>query len=751
MSESETQNNLTAWNFRAAYDIIEKTLKQGNLDQAFAKCNQGIEEAKDLKNIRWVNKFESIKQEIINLRKKDESMDSIKKKIMLPRLEEKEESSKINDTHILEKGASTIEQEENPNHELRMVNGIGDTAELKLNEAGISSIKQLAALTPEELALIKGFGVSSGRRIINAAKEYLEHQNKTHEFKEKKNYPGGPMFDPKYRIDRSSKSIASSRIRQDEIVEQIKEEDFEIEDLDEEIDEQTGVEIDEDIDVQTGGKMGEETDEEAELYSADTTEITSENIPSIEFEESSEELELNSNTNEEGETGRDVKPQIIPMKPPQESEITKNQVINGFLDDTPEIPQKNTTEIRYEQVMHEIKHDFSDEILPKNHVTQMLKKVQEIFQSLQYSIVPKTLSIFGKINHIIDSIAIKVLSGSNDTELILISPIKICDLKGTLLVSDDTLAYHSESTPKLQVKSKMLLLRSVMKDFKDIQSKLFDNIISDERIITFFRKYLKKRNIRLEKGRNNQALFFREGLLQYKILVEPLVVCRSLPSSLEKDVLFPYQKSTNIHYIDSTKLSSLITFTELKYQSLESYCIEGNAVKLYFEAKLKFVKDLQSYSLPFVFFGLIFLLIVILQGGFLINTFIGLGSAAICVYGVLLGYLYIKFTKIKTDISKDFSSPYHLGKVAIDDTELLLINKDLPSEQMDQFIYECFGKEADFAIMSKIEEDKYSHSIAAQKKDRRFSKIPLEHSFKGKNTLTKDNEYSKYGSFLEDQ
>ncbi len=132
MSESETQNNLTAWNFRAAYDIIEKTLKQGNLDQAFAKCNQGIEEAKDLKNIRWVNKFESIKQEIINLRKKDEDMDSIKKKVMVPRLEEKEESSKIEDTQILEKGASIIEQEQIPHHELRMVNGIGDTAELKL-------------------------------------------------------------------------------------------------------------------------------------------------------------------------------------------------------------------------------------------------------------------------------------------------------------------------------------------------------------------------------------------------------------------------------------------------------------------------------------------------------------------------------------------------------------------------------------------------------------------------------------------
>ena len=116
----------------------------------------------------------------------------------------------------------------------------------------------------------------------------------------------------------------------------------------------------------------------------------------------------------------------------------------------------------------------------------------------------------------------------------------------------------------------------------------------------------------------------------------------------------------------------------------------------------------------------------------------------------MIGYLYLRFTKTKTNISKEFSSPYHQGNVTIDDTELFMISKDLSTEQMDQFIYECFGKEADFAIMPKIEEEKYSHSITAQKQAHKLGKPIVGHSFMSKNTVTKDNEHSKYGSFLED-
>ena len=56
-------------------------------------------------------------------------------------------------------------------YELTNIEGIGESAKVKLIEAGITSVAQLAALTPEELSRIKGFGLATSRRIIESAHE----------------------------------------------------------------------------------------------------------------------------------------------------------------------------------------------------------------------------------------------------------------------------------------------------------------------------------------------------------------------------------------------------------------------------------------------------------------------------------------------------------------------------------------------------------------------------------------------------
>ena len=60
---------------------------------------------------------------------------------------------------------------------------------------------------------------------------------------------------------------------------------------------------------------------------------------------------------------------------------------------------------------------------------------------------------------------------------------------------------------------------------------------------------------------------------------------------------------------------------------------------------------MRVYSLPFVVFGVIFLFLLILQLDVLVNSFIGLALAAICLYPFVLLYSYLRFYKIKTTIS----------------------------------------------------------------------------------------------------
>ncbi len=727
MSESKTINDLTIWHFKEAFNVIKKAIETRNWDLAILNCDQGIQEAQNLKNIIWVNKFENIKQEIINLKEKEKSMDTIKHKVIVPRLEESKEVLVLQDAEVLEPITDPPEQMSEVVDDLSVIKGVGGSTELKLKEGGILTIKQLATMEPEGLAQINGFGLSSSRRIIQAAKEYFEQQSTPDTpVKNEKT----PIFEKKFEIDRTSRIMASA------------ERPYDISNANVEtlIDDIPGLEPLEDVDDHQKDSIEPEfenihiTQEEETIEGVEGSEKLF--IPSNE-----ETLDVNTNHIEPQMENEKYLPSSLRQR---ESKLNKNQVISGFLDDTLESPQKTTpAEVQYEQVMTDIKIEFSDELLTKNTVIIMRKKTQDILQSLNYFIIPTTLPVFERLRANVDCIAIKVIPGKNDTELILIIPLKICDLKGTLFVSDNAFGYHSEQNPDLQDKLKKMLVNATMKDYIDIQSMLFNVIANDKDVFTFFRKYLKDSNISVEKGRNNQTLFLRSGLLQYKIIIEPLLLCHSLPSSLEKNVIFPYQKSTNIHFIDYAGLSSLIEFIEHKYQSLESYCFEGNAVKKYFEAKLRFIKDIRTSSIPIVACGLIFLLIVLFQVNFLINTFIGLGSAAICVYGVIIAYYYVKFAKTKTVISDEFSSPYHQSKIAIDETELIMIHKDLSTEQMDQFIYECFGKGADFKVMSEIEESKYIHSITAHKQKHRLE----ETSLLPKNTFTKN---SKYGSFLED-
>ncbi len=141
----------------------------------------------------------------------------------------------------------------------------------------------------------------------------------------------------------------------------------------------------------------------------------------------------------------------------------------------------------------------------------------------------------------------------------------------------------------------------------------------------------------------------------------------------------------------------------------------------------------------------------------LVNSFIGLAFAAICLYPIVLLYSYLKFYKVKTAISNESDTPSHHGKVMMDETDLLMISKEQSPQDMDQFIYECFGKSADFNIISKLEEQKIPRRISNYKRNKEIDdsnsdsfESPLQTVKYPSTKYLKDKITSKYGSFLED-
>jgi len=425
-------------------------------------------------------------------------------------------------------------------------------------------------------------------------------------------------------------------------------------------------------------------------------------------------------------------------------EIENQQVIAKFLSEEI-IPESPTIDLPHHNDLphyEPIENDFSNEKLDKNHIYDIKSYLEQKLGSMNYFLIQRSsLMVLDKGQHV-DLMAIKVLKGEKDSGLILIFPIKICMLKGTLLISDDMIDYRSSmETQEISDRMKVLILKSDISSLMGITSLLYHNISEKGSLFKFLQKYLKI-NLSIEKSKNQKNVFLRSGLFQYKVLVEPILACNKAPASLQKITLFTYQKPSNSHFVNYRDLKNLVRFLEKKWFSIETYSNEENQIKTYFNAMDTFNNELKRYSIPFIAFGLLFLLLIIFQANYLINTFIGLSLAAIFIYITIIFYSYLKLHNKKSEISKQFNLPYYLKTVKLDETDLMILNEELTPEELDQFIYECYGKKADFKIITKLEERK--------SQNRAFDTLHRTNDSKGISYSTRPQNKNKYSTFLED-
>ena len=88
---------------------------------------------------------------------------------------------------------------------------------------------------------------------------------------------------------------------------------------------------------------------------------------------------------------------------------------------------------------------------------------------------------------------------SDSVDLILLFPIKLCTLKGSLIVSDLTVDYLSVQKSKLQSLSKNILIESSIKPLEKTSETIMTDIIQQQDLFRFFQKYLKL-DLQIEKS-----------------------------------------------------------------------------------------------------------------------------------------------------------------------------------------------------------------------------------------------------------
>jgi len=118
---------------------------------------------------------------------------------------------------------------------------------------------------------------------------------------------------------------------------------------------------------------------------------------------------------------------------------------------------------------------------------------------------------------------------------------------------------------------------------------------------------------------------------------------------------------------------------------------------------------------------------------------------------MVLFYLYFKFFTLKSEIQKEFNTPYYFLPVKFNESSLILINEEFSPELMAQFTYECLGKNANYDIIAELEEKRNleRHSKKVNKKIV-FSKNSIRNLIGLERNIQSKDPFKNYNSFLED-
>jgi hypothetical protein len=469
--------------------------------------------------------------------------------------------------------------------DLTKINGIGPGTAEKLNARRIYTYRQLAELTPEKLSEAPGVGIATARKFIEEAKNLLgEFQEQTTEILKKE--------------------------KETEVANVIVEEELPQEELQRE-------------------ENPIETIQKPWFSDKFNYSRLSASHPAI-LERSSKESIIKIEEIEE-----------IEDQPQEQIDNIFNE--ESFVVEKPKSLEEDSREET--SFVPEISEIFEIENVPKiskirDEREETKTKIEKSLKNSGYYEIPSSLEALIPFFRNIDCIWSKIVSVNNNLKLIFLVPIKLCDLEGTILINEEKISYKTYS--KAQKSDSVLTANHYTDNLLRIKDIIFEDVVNGEKFRNFFQKYLQVR-FTAEESAKNKKLFFVSGQTQYKVLIEPILLTKIPAKCLEKSILFPYQRKTNLHIVDRSSIAKLLRFLEKKYQLIESRDKRTNSIELYQNADNKFRSNLRMASLPFLGYSIVLFVIYFSQLHFLLRLFNNIGFAVIGIYLFLIAYFYLKF------------------------------------------------------------------------------------------------------------
>jgi len=594
--------------------------------------------------------------------------------------------------------------------DLTIIKGIGSDTALKLNRANFYTFKQLADISPDILSEIPGISDITAYKFITGAKNLLDESQDLNS------------------VNKQNQVIEKTT----EIIK--KEKETEVDDI--------------------------ETFEVAEV-------IVEEELPQEKFQKEENPIKT---TQEHWFNDKYNYSRLTASYPPiterqsKESKVDIEEIEEQHQEQSDNIFNEESFMVEKPESVEEISSDETSfvpeiiEIFEVENVPQISKirdereetkvKVEESLKNSGYYVIPNSISTLNPFMENIDYVGCKFVRVSKELNHIFLIPIKICDLEGTVLVDKTKLDYNTEIN--ISNVEAMNRLRHYRKNLLYTRDLMFDDIVNDRKFREFFQKYLQV-NLTLEKSVENKKLFFLSGQTQYKMLIEPIMLCKTPPRCMEKIIPYPYQRSTNLHVIHQPDLSQLLGFLEQKYRLIESRAKSSNTIKNYQKMDAKFRTNVRIASLPLVGYAIALGVIYFAEFFFLLRLFNSIGFAIIGIYLTILAYLYFKFYRTKKELAIEFETPYYMQNLEFSEIDLLEFKVQFTTENMAQFGYECFEKGKSYKVLEQIEVDRLKNSVLIKQKEIdpqviHESKEDIEESISIENSKINN----KYLSFLED-
>ncbi len=624
--------------------------------------------------------------------------------------------------------------------DLTKIKGIGSTTAEKLYNAKIVSVRQIAKMTPERLSETPGIGLATATKFIAAAKNQLESSQKEDIVSET------TQIQEAITVESMSTSI----------------ENYEVEEVIVDEAQETSEES------RNGVEEAFESSQTQEKWFSDKynySRLTASHPPISERAKNSnnaievEELELKA----EEITVIDSKPEEIvidtgldfetqpEIEQVYEEEEEKSTIETPIEPKTGEIGDSRENSIEKDEVEStlaepkNVDFEYSRDSTFESIVQQ---QISDTFKDAGCYEIPGSLKSLKKFTASLDYLGCKLVKASDDLRILFLFPVKRFDREGTVLIDESKIELKSYSS-KTDLGT-YYDVEQVAKGLLQVRDSMYQDINNNQNILHFFQKYLQI-TLSLEKGFGNKSVVFLSGTTQYKVFIEPILLCYNPPRSMEKSLAFPYQRNSNLHAVTRADLTPLVKFLEKKYRMIEKRTKRTSLVKDYQQAKEIFRSRVRYASIPTLGYSVALLVVYFAELYFLLRLLNTLGFAVVGIYLSSLAFFYFRAHKNKKQFTNQFETPYYLQNLEFSETDLLDFKVELTDELLTQFGYECLEKNAKFEVIERSEANALKQTAETKRPEPEFKKLFEPEQVKAETVRKPTTKYGiKYQDFLKE-